>query len=51
MITYKVDDPCEVLIDVKYKNENNELVPIRGNPFKAKFVPEGDAKNTNHVHS
>jgi len=49
LISYKVDEPCEVFINIHYKNENGELIPIKGNPFKAKFVVEGDAKNTNNV--
>lgn len=47
LVTYKVDDPCEVIIDIQFLDQNEELVPIRGSPYTASFVAEGDAKETN----
>lgn len=44
-IKFKQDVPCEVIIDIKYKNQLNQLIPIRGNPFKSKFVKESETKN------
>ncbi len=44
-VKYQVDEPCEVIIDVRYIDERGGHVPIRGVPFVARFGVEFDAKN------
>jgi dynein heavy chain len=36
-VKYKVDEPCEVSIDVKLKNERGDLLEIRSSPKVATF--------------
>lgn len=36
-VKYKVDEPCTVNIEVFYRDEKKNLVPIRGQPFKGEF--------------
>lgn len=50
-VRYKVDEECETLIDVKYLDENGQLQPVRGNPFKGSFsaAVKGEANNNSLV--
>lgn len=44
-VNYEVDEPCEVIIDVRYLDERGGHVPIRGVPFVAAFSKEFEARN------
>lgn len=44
-VKYYVDEPCEVVIDIRYIDEKGGHVPIRGVPFVAKFNKDSDPKN------
>jgi hypothetical protein len=46
-VSYRLDEPGEVLIRVSYRNEFAELVPIRGSPFRASFANEQKPDNNN----
>lgn len=37
LITYQVDEPCEVTVEVLFKNDKQKFVPLRGSPYKASF--------------
>lgn len=42
---YQVEDECEVSIDIKFLNDKEQFVPIRGVPFKASFIHAATAKD------
>lgn len=42
-VKFKVNEPCVVNIDIRFKNEKEELKPIRGNPFTCGFVADKEA--------
>ncbi len=44
-VKYKVDEPCEVQIDVKLKNERGELLEIRSSPKTSVFTETSVPKN------
>ena len=44
-VKYTVDEPCSVLIDVRYIDEKGVPQPIRGVPFVASFGLDNDPKN------
>lgn len=44
-VKYKLDEPGEVLINIHFKNEFDELVPIRGNPFYAYYADDQKPDN------
>ena len=48
MITYQVDEPCEVNIEVLFKNDKQKFVPVRGSPYRATF-DEGVNPNMNKL--
>ena len=48
LITYQVDEPCEVNIEVLFKNDKQKFVPIRGSPYRATFE-EGVNPNMNKI--
>jgi hypothetical protein len=45
-VSYQVDKPISVKIMVHFKNEKEEVVPVRGSPYKASFI-EDAAPNAN----
>ena len=38
LVTYQVDEPCEVKIQITFENEKQKMVPIRGSPYAASFT-------------
>jgi len=36
-VTYEVEEPCEVKIDITFENEKQKMVPIRGSPYHSSF--------------
>ena len=48
LITYQVDEPCEVSIEVLFKNDKQKFVPVRGSPYRATF-DEGVNPNMNKL--
>jgi len=45
-VTYTADKEVQgVKINIKYLNENNEMVPIRGCPLTAGFIGGAPVKN------
>lgn len=45
LVTYQVDDPCEVKIEVLFENEKQKMVPIRGSPYSASFSDKVHSNN------
>jgi len=43
-VIYRLEEPCQVSINIMFKNERSEEVPIRGNPFIARFI-DADPRN------
>ena len=48
MVTYQVDEPCEVELTVLFRDDKGKMVPVRGSPYKATFE-EGINPNMNNV--
>jgi dynein heavy chain len=44
-VTYQVDEPSEVKIDITFENEKQKMVPIRGSPYSASF---NEKTSSNH---
>lgn len=42
---YTVDEECEVEIDIKFMNDKEQMVPIRGCPFNASFNASATSKD------
>jgi len=42
---YTVDDECSVSIDIKFLNDKEQMVPIRGVPFAASFKNTATSKD------
>ena len=46
LVTYQVDEPCEVSITVLFRDDKNKMVQVRGSPYSATFE-EGVNPNMN----
>lgn len=44
-VTYKVEEPCEVKVEILFEDDKGKLVPVRGSPYKASF---SDKSAANH---
>jgi len=42
-VTYTVDEPAEVKIEISFENEKQKMVPIRGSPYHASFTDKAPA--------
>jgi hypothetical protein len=40
-ISYQVDEPAEVKIDITFENAKGKMIPIRGSPYHASFIEKG----------
>lgn len=36
-VNYQVDEPCEVKIEILFKDDKGQMVPLRGSPYSASF--------------
>jgi len=44
-VKYQVEDECTVNIEIKFLNDKEQMVPIRGSPFQASFRNSASAKD------
>ena len=40
-----MEEPCSVLVEIKYKNEKGEIIPIRSSNKTAIFIDNPNAKD------
>lgn len=45
LVSYQVEDPSEVKIEITFENEKQKMVPIRGSPYSASFSDKSPANN------
>lgn len=48
-VKYRVEEACDVCIEIKHKNEKGELVEIRSSPKTASFTEQASVKNNSFV--
>jgi hypothetical protein len=48
LVTYQVDDACEVEVSCLFRDDKGKLVPVRGSPYKATFA-DGVNPNVNNI--
>jgi len=48
VIKFKQDDICNCDINIKYKDEKNELIAIRGAPFSCGFTEKTQNNQKNN---
>jgi hypothetical protein len=36
-VNYQVEEPCEVKIEILFKDDKGQMVPLRGSPYNASF--------------
>nr|SYZ35238.1 PtDNAH9b [Paramecium tetraurelia] len=49
IVKYQIEEPCEVIVNVKLKNERGEFNEIRGAPKKAQFLDGVGIKNNQYT--
>ena len=44
-VTYQIDEPWDVKIDIQIENDKQKIVPIRGTPYSENFSDKSRGNN------